>query len=369
MLQATQTQAESHELGMANEREEVTINEQIEFETGFEEMNHEESPSESVQVTKARQLLTDNLITHNIQLGCFTVKTREGNPHAVRLFPKETCTCPSTTTCYHILACKLSLGMATDTKRPVVNLTRLRSNARKRVEKKCGRKRPRPGDVIPAPDSRAAELPKMTHIIQYPELDPLLPDISPPDVPPPDVPPPDVPPPDVPPLDVPPLDVSPPAVPPLVVPPLVVPPPDVPSPEVPKQCKRIRREKVHMSDADWLILRNGEWLNDSHIHAGQQLLKLQHPDMNGLQLTTLLEQAKKWNSKPERFVQVLYNGKNHWICASNILCPAGQVDVYDSMVTHWSLNSVVVEQLAVILKTGPSFVINLIEMQVSKTID
>ena len=249
MLQATQTQAESHELGMANEREEVTINEQIEFETGFEEMNHEESPSESVQVTKARQLLTDNLITHNIQLGCFTVKTREGNPHAVRLFPKETCTCPSTTTCYHILACNLSLGMATDTKRPVVNLTRLRSNARKRVEKKCGRKRPRPGDVIPAPDSRAAELPKMTHIIQYPELDPLLPDISPPDVP----------------------------------------PPDVPSPEVPKQCKRIRREKVHMSDADWLILRNGEWLNDSHIHAGQQLLKLQHPDMNGLQLTTLLE--------------------------------------------------------------------------------
>ena len=43
--------------------------------------------------------------------------------------------------------------------------------------------------------------------------------------------------------------------------------------------------------------------------------------------------------------------------------------MYDSMVTHWSLNSVVVEQLAVILKTGPSFVINLIEMQVSKTID
>ena len=276
MLQATQTQPESHELGMANEREEVTMNEQTEFETGFEEMDHKESPSESVQVTKARQLLTDNLITHNIQLGCFTVKTREGNPHAVRLYPKETCTCPSTTTCYHILACKLSLGMATDTKRPVVNLTRLRSNARNRVEKKCGRKRPRPGDVIPAPDSRAAELPKMTHIIQYPELDPLLPesdvsptDISPPDVPPPDVPPPDVPPPDVPPPDVPPPDVPPPDVPPPDVPPpdvpppdvpppdvpppdfppLVVPPPDVPSPEVPKQCKRIRREKVHMSDA------------------------------------------------------------------------------------------------------------------------
>ena len=54
--------------------------------------------SVSVQVAKARQALADNLLTHNIQLGCVTVKTREGNPHAVQLFPKETCTCPSTTT-------------------------------------------------------------------------------------------------------------------------------------------------------------------------------------------------------------------------------------------------------------------------------
>ena len=107
----------------------------------------------SVQVAKAREALAGNLLTRNIQLGCFTVKTREGNPHAVQLFPKETCTCPSTTTCYHILACKMSLGMAVEGKRPAVNLTRLRSNARKQVEKKCGRKQPRPEDVIPAPDS------------------------------------------------------------------------------------------------------------------------------------------------------------------------------------------------------------------------
>ena len=93
------------------------------------------------------------MITHNIQLGCFTVKAREGAPQAVQLFPKETCTCPAASTCYHILACRMSLGMKVEDKQCTVNLTQLRSNARKRPEKKCGRKRPRPGDILPAPDS------------------------------------------------------------------------------------------------------------------------------------------------------------------------------------------------------------------------
>lgn len=43
----------------------------------------------SVQIAKARQALADNLLTHNIQLGCFTVKTTEGKPHAVQLFPRD----------------------------------------------------------------------------------------------------------------------------------------------------------------------------------------------------------------------------------------------------------------------------------------
>ena len=30
--------------------------------------------------------------------------------YSVQLFPKETCNCPSTTTCWHIIAVKLSVG-------------------------------------------------------------------------------------------------------------------------------------------------------------------------------------------------------------------------------------------------------------------
>ena len=57
-------------------------------------------------------------------------------------YSPETCTCPSTTTCYHILACRMSLGLAVEDKRSAVNLTRLRIYVQKHVEKKCGRKRP-----------------------------------------------------------------------------------------------------------------------------------------------------------------------------------------------------------------------------------
>ena len=82
------------------------------------------------------------------------------SPHVVTLFPRETCSCPSTSQCYHILAAKMCIGqddMSTGKKR--LNLTQLRKNARSRKEKKSGRKRPRPGDcdVISAPDAQGIQ--------------------------------------------------------------------------------------------------------------------------------------------------------------------------------------------------------------------
>ena len=80
-----------------------------------------------------------------------------GNVHAVRLFPKESCTCPSTNRCYHILAVRGSVGLEDIDLQRRVNLTQLRRNIRTRREKKSGRKAPRPGDydIQPAPDSHA----------------------------------------------------------------------------------------------------------------------------------------------------------------------------------------------------------------------
>lgn len=102
-----------------------------------------------------RFIVEQGKISHNQNLGVFTVVGTTGNAHAVRLFPTESCTCPSTGCCYHLLAVRMSIGLEDKQKRKKVNLTQLRRNARSRREKKSGRKAPRPGDysITPAPDS------------------------------------------------------------------------------------------------------------------------------------------------------------------------------------------------------------------------
>ena len=91
---------------------------------------------------------------HNPSLKVFTVKGTN-KAHVVTLFPKETCTCPSTVTCYHIIAARISVGINDEKSPKQWNLSQLHRNARSCKEKKSGRRRPRPGDVdcSPAPDA------------------------------------------------------------------------------------------------------------------------------------------------------------------------------------------------------------------------
>ena len=87
----------------------------------------------------------------------FVVEGSRGDKYAVTLFPKEKCQCPSTGECYHILAAKLSIGI-NESNKMVINLTQLKRNSRKWVDKKGGNKKPRVSDydvsnIYPAPDS------------------------------------------------------------------------------------------------------------------------------------------------------------------------------------------------------------------------
>ena len=106
-------------------------------------------------LTSNWMLIQNKKVAHNSALGVFTVIGTSGNPHAVQLFPKETCTCPSTSRCYHILAVRMSVGLSDTIAHPKINLTKLRKNTRSRREKKSGRKalRSHDYDVGPAPDS------------------------------------------------------------------------------------------------------------------------------------------------------------------------------------------------------------------------
>ena len=76
-----------------------------------------------------RMLIKNGCVSHDPKLGTFTVLGSNGKPHAVRLFPSEDCSCPSTATCYHLIAVKLSLGIHVGNEQKKVNLTQLRWNA------------------------------------------------------------------------------------------------------------------------------------------------------------------------------------------------------------------------------------------------
>jgi len=105
---------------------------------------------------RAATVVQEGRISLDCKLSIFTVLgTTE--PRVVKLFPRETCSCPATAACYHIVAARRAVGIAGTDRRRVVNLTQLRRNKRKRADKTGGRKRPRTADVdvVAAPDADA----------------------------------------------------------------------------------------------------------------------------------------------------------------------------------------------------------------------
>ena len=113
-----------------------------------------------------RSIIENGHISHNQYLGVFTVVGTSGNAHAVRLFPHETCSCPSTNKCYHILAVRMSIGLEDVGSQKRINLTQLRRITRPRQFKKSERKAPRPGDyeIVAAPDSNLSAMYSRTSV-------------------------------------------------------------------------------------------------------------------------------------------------------------------------------------------------------------
>ena len=119
-------------------------------------------------------------------MSAFIVQGNNKKTYSVQLFPKEKCNCPSTTTCWHIITSELSLGIHNIIPGKInINLSQLKRNSRTRVDKKSGRKQPRPNDmdteIILAPDSQETTLamsnnhsqgkkPKLENIAKHSDL-------------------------------------------------------------------------------------------------------------------------------------------------------------------------------------------------------
>ena len=71
-------------------------------------------------------------MVHILELECFIAKGSQDSRYAVKLFPKATCQCPSTSEGYHILAAKLSIVLSMEQSQSAkINLKQLRRNSKK----------------------------------------------------------------------------------------------------------------------------------------------------------------------------------------------------------------------------------------------
>ena len=80
------------------------------------------------------------------------------------------------------------------------------------------------------------------------------------------------------------------------------------------------------------IIETG-WLNDKHMSAGNEILKLDYPFADGLQ-DTELQQNYSWKQPTSQYVQFLHMNNNHWIIITNVSglsASPSTVFVYDSL--------------------------------------
>ena len=77
--------------------------------------DHSRKPSApQSQIGLARDAIHQKRV-HLADTGCWLVKGSDGKtPYAVTLYPKETCSCPAVKACYHIMTCKLMIGLSVE---------------------------------------------------------------------------------------------------------------------------------------------------------------------------------------------------------------------------------------------------------------
>ena len=115
-----------------------------------------QKPFES-QAEMAERVVQADGVRFVSDLKTYMVQGVKGKTYSVTLHPKEICNCPSTATCYHILAAKMYICMSVKSEKEERKLVRL-MRYKSRSQKKMGQKKPKTSDfeVIPAPDSQKA---------------------------------------------------------------------------------------------------------------------------------------------------------------------------------------------------------------------
>ena len=122
---------------------------------------------------------------------------------------------------------------------------------------------------------------------------------------------------------------------------------------------------IRLTNEDKETLMTKEWLNDNHISAAQSLLKQQHPDVSGIQPSTL-QYTQMFDIHSNReFVQCLNLADNHWTTVSTVGCVPGVVNVYDSL--NYGLTTSIKRTIANLVHTDkPTITIQRAPMQLQR---
>ena len=110
------------------------------------------------QIARAQLIIDQQQCVYDPKVKAFLVQGTS-QVHAVKLFPKNSCTCPAKKECYHILAAKLYMGIDLGKRQKRLTMTQLRRNTRPKCSKKRGRKGTLAEDEVEAaPDARDRKL-------------------------------------------------------------------------------------------------------------------------------------------------------------------------------------------------------------------
>ena len=80
----------------------------------------------------------------------------------------------------------------------------------------------------------------------------------------------------------------------------------------------------------------------------QVLLQGVNNNIDGFQHPTL-GPVRNFDVISGEFIQILHTGNKHWVCASNIGCTPGTVNIYDSLY-HNVVENEIIEQISSMLR-------------------
>ena len=103
---------------------------------------------------------------------------------------------------------------------------------------------------------------------------------------------------------------------------------------------------MNESDKESLLHPTG-WLTDNIMNAAQELLRMQFPDLLGLQ-SVILGQTMSFKIQAGEFLQILHS-VNHWVTISTLGSQCSSVKLYDSHYT--GIPSLLQAQIATMLCT------------------